>query len=279
LKGKKIKPICSVIIRYVLLLLFAGVFILPFLWLLSTSLKTGLQSTYSFPPSFIPSPITMKNYVRAIHVVPFLKYIRNTFILIVLMVPAHIFLTTLTAYPLARMKFPGKELIFYLILGTMFMPDEGKLIPLYLLVQKIGMVDSWSGIVFPGLVGGFSVLLMRQAYISIPKEMEEAATIDGCGVFSIFLKIMLPLAKPTLGALGIFSFVSVWNSFTWPLIILKNDDLYPVSLGLSYLSGTFGNDVKIMAAGTTLSLIPVVAFYLLMQKNFVSGLQSGAIKG
>ncbi len=279
MKGKKIKPICSVIIRYVLLLLFAGVFILPFLWLLSTSLKTGLQSTYSFPPSFIPSPITMKNYVRAIHVVPFLKYIRNTFILIVLMVPAHIFLTTLTAYPLARMKFPGKELIFYLILGTMFMPDEGKLIPLYLLVQKIGMVDSWSGIVFPGLVGGFSVLLMRQAYISIPKEMEEAATIDGCGVFSIFLKIMLPLAKPTLGALGIFSFVSVWNSFTWPLIILKNDDLYPVSLGLSYLSGTFGNDVKIMAAGTTLSLIPVVAFYLLMQKNFVSGLQSGAIKG
>lgn len=279
MKGKKIKPICSVIIRYVLLLLFAGVFILPFLWLLSTSLKTGLQSTYSFPPSFIPSPITMKNYVRAIHVVPFLKYIRNTFILIVLMVPAHIFLTTLTAYPLARMKFPGKELIFYLILGTMFMPDEGKLIPLYLLVQKIGMVDSWSGIVFPGLVGGFSVLLMRQAYISIPKEMEEAATIDGCGVFSIFLKIMLPLAKPTLGALGIFSFVSVWNSFTWPLIILKNDDSYPVSLGLSYLSGTFGNDVKIMAAGTTLSLIPVVAFYLLMQKNFVSGLQSGAIKG
>jgi putative chitobiose transport system permease protein len=119
---------------------------------------------------------------------------------------------------------------------------------------------------------------MRQSYLSIPKELEEAAIIDGCGPFRIWWSIMLPLTRPTLAALSVFSFISVWNSFIWPLIILKNDDLYPLALGLAYLSGTFGDDVRTMAAGTVISLVPVIIFYLLMQRHFVSGLQ-GAIKG
>lgn len=267
------------ILTYVGLILNACIFMFPFLWLISTSLKSSSQSTFSFPPSFIPFPISFENYINAMFSVPFLKYIFNSFMLIILMVPIHIFLTALTAYPLARMNFPGRNIVFFLIIGTMFLPEEGKLIPLFLTVQKLGMVDSWAGIIFPGLVGGFSVFLMRQAYLSIPKEMEEAAIIDGCGIFGVWWKIILPITKPTLTALSIFAFVSVWNSFIWPLIILRDDNLFPISLGLSYLSGTFGNEVKVMAAGTVLSLIPVIAFYLLMQKNFVSGMQSGSVKG
>lgn len=264
---------------YVVLIAIACIFIFPFIWLISTSLKDSTQSTFSFPPNFIPNPFSGENYVDALTQVPFVKYIVNSFALIVLMVPAHIFLTALSAFPLARMQFAGKNIIFYLIIGTMFLPVEGKLIPLYLTIERLGMTDSWSGIILPGLVGGFSIFLMRQAYMAISMEIDEAAIIDGCGPFGVWWKIILPLTKPTMAALSIFSFISVWNSFMWPLIVLRSDNLYPISLGLAYLAGTFGNDVKTMTAGTVLSIIPVAVFYLIMQKHFVAGLQAGSVKG
>lgn len=265
-------------LMYMLLILIATIFVGPFLWLLSTALKSNTQDVFSFPPSLIPNPPVWDHFVEALTVIPFPKYMLNSFILIAAMVPAHLFLTALTAYPLARMTFPGRDLIFYAMIGTMFFPEEGKLVSLFLIIQKLGFVDSWWGLIIPGLVGGFSVFLMRQAYLAIPKELEEAAILDGCGPFRIWWSIMLPLTKPTLAALSVFSFISVWNSFIWPLIVLKNDDLYPLSLGLAYLSGTFGDDVRVMAAGTVISLLPIIIFYLIMQRYFVSGIQ-GAIKG
>jgi putative chitobiose transport system permease protein len=263
---------------YLLLIMIAAIFIGPFLWLLSTAFKSNAQDVFTFPPSFIPKPPIWDHFIEAWTVVPFPKYMLNSFILILIMVPIHLFLTALTAYPLARMTFPGRDFIFYAMIGTMFLPEEGKLVPQFIIVEKLGMVDSWLGLIIPGLVGGFSIFLMRQAYLSIPKELEEAAILDGCGPFRIWWSIMLPLTRPILAALSVFSFVSVWNSFIWPLIILKNDDLYPLALGLAYLSGTFGDDVRTMAAGTVISLLPVIIFYLFMQRYFVSGLQ-GAIKG
>lgn len=265
-------------LMYLLLIGIAAIFIGPFLWLLSTSLKSNAQDVFTFPPSFIPKPPVLDQFVEAWTAVPFPRYLLNSCLLILIMVPAHLFLTALTAYPLARMEFPGRDFIFYAMIGTMFLPEEGKLVPLFIIVEKLGMVDSWWGLIIPGLVGGFSVFLMRQAYLAIPKELEEAAIIDGCGPFRIWWNIMLPLTKPTLAALSVFSFISVWNSFIWPLIILKNDQLYPLALGLAYLAGTFGDDVRTMAAGTVISLVPVILFYLFMQRYFVSGLQ-GAIKG
>jgi putative chitobiose transport system permease protein len=265
-------------LMYMLLILIAAIFVGPFLWLLSTAFKSNRQDVFTFPPSFIPDPPVWDHFVEALTVIPFPKYMLNSFILIAVMVPAHLFLTALTAYPLARMTFPGRNLIFYAIIGTMFFPEEGKLVPLFLIVQKLGFVDSWWGLIIPGLVGGFSVFLMRQAYLAIPKELEEAAILDGCGPFRMWWSIMLPLTRPTLAALSVFSFISVWNSFIWPLIVLKNDDLYPLALGLAYLSGTFGDDVRTMAAGTVISLLPIMIFYLIMQRYFVSGMQ-GAIKG
>jgi putative chitobiose transport system permease protein len=271
-------PIIRNILLYGLLVLIACLFVGPFLWLLSTSLKSNQQDVFTFPPSFIPKPPVLDQFVEAWTQIPFPKYMLNSVLLLVLMVPAHLFLTALTAYPLARMEFPGRKLIFYAIIGTMFLPEEGKLVPLFLIVQKLHMVDSWWGLIVPGLVGGFSIFLMRQAYLSVPKEMEEAAIIDGCGIFRVWWGIILPLTRPTLAALSVFSFISVWNSFMWPLIILKNDNLYPLALGLAYLAGTFGTEVRAMSAGTVISLIPVIVFYLLMQRYFVSGMQ-GAVKG
>jgi putative chitobiose transport system permease protein len=266
------------ILLYALLIAIAFVFIGPFIWLLSTALKSNQQDVFTFPPTFIPDPPVLNQFIDAWTQIEFPKYLMNSVLLIVIMVPAHLFLTALTAYPLARMEFPGRRLIFYAIIGTIFMPEEGKLVPLYLIVQKLHMVDSWWGLIIPGLVGGFSVFLMRQSYLSVPKEIEEAAIIDGCGIFRVWWNIILPLVKPTLAALSVFSFISVWNSFIWPLIILKNDDLYPLALGLAYLSGTFGSEVRALSAGTVLSLIPVIIFYVAMQRYFVSGIQ-GAVKG
>jgi putative chitobiose transport system permease protein len=265
-------------LMYLLLLLIALLFVGPFLWLLSTAFKSNAQDVFTFPPDLIPKPPVWDQFVEALTVIPFPKYLLNSFILIVVMVPAHLFLTSLTAYPLARMTFPGRDLIFYAIIGTMFFPEEGKLVPLFIITQKLGLIDSWWGLIIPGLVGGFSIFLMRQAYLSIPKELEEAAILDGCGPFRMWWSIMLPLTKPTLAALSVFSFISVWSSFIWPLIVLKNDDLYPLALGLAYLSGTFGDDVRVMAAGTVVSLLPIIVFYLMMQRYFVSGMQ-GAVKG
>ncbi|MCF6411613.1 carbohydrate ABC transporter permease [Pseudalkalibacillus salsuginis] len=263
---------------YVLLISVSLIFIGPFLWLLSTALKSNAQDVFGFPPSFIPKPAVFDHFIEAWTAIPFPRYLLNSFLLLLIMVPSHIFLTALTAYPLARMNFPGRTFIFYAIIATMFLPEEGKLVPLFIIVEKLGMVDSWWGLIVPGLIGGFSIFLMRQAYLTIPKEIEEAAIIDGCGPFRVWWSVILPLTKPTLAALSVFSFISVWNSFMWPLIILKDESLFPIALGLAYLSGTFGTDVKTMAAGVVISLVPIIIFYILMQRHFVSGLQ-GSIKG
>ncbi|WP_408008537.1 carbohydrate ABC transporter permease [Pseudalkalibacillus sp. A8] len=263
---------------YVMLIAVSLIFIGPFLWLLSTAFKSNAQDVFGFPPSFIPKPPVFDHFIEAWTAIPFPRYLLNSFLLLLIMVPSHIFLTALTAYPLARMNFPGRTFIFYAIIATMFLPEEGKLVPLFIIVEKLGMVDSWWGLIIPGLIGGFSIFLMRQAYLTIPKEIEEAAIIDGCGPFRVWWSVILPLTKPTLAALSVFSFISVWNSFMWPLIILKDESLFPIALGLAYLSGTFGTDVKTMAAGVVISLVPIIVFYILMQRHFVSGLQ-GSIKG
>lgn len=263
---------------YLLLILVALIFIGPFLWLLGTSLKPLDQAVFSFPPNFIPSPPVIDHYIEAWTSINFDRYMFNSFALLAIMVPIHLFLTSLAAYPLARMDFPGRNIIFYLIVGTMFLPEEGKLVPLFIIISKLGWVNSWWGVIMPGLVGGFAVFLMRQSYVSIPKEMEEAAIMDGCNAFRVWWNIMLPLTRPALAALSVFSFISVWNSFMWPLIVLKDDHLYPLALGLSYLMGTFGTDYRVMTAGTVIALAPVIIFYLTMQRHFISGLQ-GAVKG
>lgn len=276
-KRKKGPPTVKKTLIYALLIAISFLFMFPFLWEVSTAFKPLTQNIFTFPPEYIPRPPVWDNFVKAWTDIQFPRYMLNSFLLIIIMVPPHLFLTALTAYPLARMKFPGRTFVFYAIVGTMFLPTEGKLVPLYLIVNKLGLVNTWWAIILPGLVGAFSIFIMRQAYLNIPKEMEEAATIDGCGPFRLWWSIILPLVRPALAALGVFSFISVWDDFMWPLIVLNNPNWYPISLGLAYLKGTLGNDVRTMAAGTVVAMLPVVIFYIIMQRHFVEGLQ-GAVK-
>lgn len=264
--------------RYVLLVLVATVFIGPFLLLLSTSLKSLDESLYSFPPDLIPWPPVADTLVDAWTAIPFGRYLFNSMIYVVATVPLYLVVSALAAYPLARFNFRGRQLCFYAILSTMFLSPEVMLIPRFLVVSQLGMVDSYLGVILPGVLSASGIFLLRQAFAAIPQELSDSARVDGAGEFRIFWNVMLPQVRPTLAVLAIFGFVSVWNNFVWPLVVLKDSDKYPVSLGLAYLAGTFGSDTRTAAAGAVIALVPIVVFFLMLQKHFTEGI-SGAVKG
>jgi putative chitobiose transport system permease protein len=266
------------VLHVFVLVLLAAVFVVPFLILLTTALKSSDQPVYSFPPQLVPVPPVMDFFVDAWTAVPFGHYLLNSVVYVLCTVPAYLAVSALTAYPLARFRFRGRQVIFYAILSTLFLSPEVMLIPRFLIVSELSLVDSYAGVILPGILSATGIFLLRQAFAGIPQELPDSARIDGAGELRIFYNIMLPQVRPTLAVLAIFGFVSVWNNFLWPLVVLKDESRYPVALGLAYLAGTFGADARTAAAGAVIAMVPVVAFFLLMQKHFVEGM-AGAVKG
>ncbi|WP_433436412.1 carbohydrate ABC transporter permease [Nonomuraea sp. CA-141351] len=262
---------------YVLLTAIALVFVGPFLVLLSAALKPAGQPVFSFPPDIIPRPPVLTWAKEAWTAIPFPRYLFNSVLLVVVMVPLYILVSALCAYPLAQMAFRGRSLIFFAILATMFMPGEVMLLPRFLVVSQIGMADSYLGVILPGLLSAFGIFLLRQTFAGVPREVVDAARTDGCHELRIFWHVMLPAARPTLAILAVFGFISVWNSFIWPMVVLKDSSLYPVSLGIAYLAGITGTDVRSLAAGTIISILPVVVFFMIMQRHVLEGMR-GAVK-
>jgi len=265
------------ILYYLLLTVGAAVFVFPFLLLLSTALKSPGQSVFGFPPDLIPKPPSLHFIQLAWNTIPFPRYLTISAMLVVVTIPLYLLVTLLAAYPLARMRFRFKQLFFYLILSTMFLPGEVLLVPRFLVVSRLHLADTFAALILPGLIGAFGTILLRRAFEGIPMELEDAARLDGANEWQIFAKVMLPQVRAALATLSIFSFVSVWNSFLWPLVVLKDPDKYPVALGLAYLSGIGGTDIRTVAAGTVITVIPIVIFFISTQKFFVEGMK-GAIK-
>jgi putative chitobiose transport system permease protein len=264
--------------NYVLLIVLALIFVGPFIVLVSSSLKPAMQDVFSFPPDLIPRPPVTDWFVRAWTVIDFPRYLINSVIYVGVMVPAYLIVSALTAYPLARMKFPLRTVVFFLFLSTMFLPGELMLIPRFLVVSEMGLADTYAGVMLPGLLSAIGIFLLRQTFAGVPQELDDAARIDGCREWRVFWHVMLPAARPALAVLAIFGFISVWNSFIWPLVVLKDTDKYPIALGISYLTGVTGTDVRSLAAGTVISLIPVLVFFLIMQRHILEGMK-GAVKG
>ncbi|MEU7893752.1 carbohydrate ABC transporter permease [Nonomuraea sp. NPDC049152] len=263
---------------YVLLTAIALAFVGPFLVLLSAGLKPSGQAVFSFPPDIIPRPPVLDWVKEAWTAIPYPRYLINSVIYVGFMVPLYILISALCAYPLARMRFRGSNLIFLAILSTMFLPGEVMLIPRFLVVSQLGMADTFAGVILPGLLSAFGIFLVRQTFAGVPREIVDAARTDGCHELRIFWHVMLPAARPTLAILGIFGFISVWNSFIWPLVVLKDSAKYPIALGIAYLAGITGTDVRTLAAGTIISIIPVVIVFMLMQRHILEGMR-GAVKG
>ena len=273
------------LLTYIFLIFLATISIGPFLWLFSTALKSSSENIFAYPPSFIPQHITLENFIEVCRQIPFAKYIKNSFIVSGITVILNILLSSLAAYPLARMSFRGRNLIFYSILASIMIPFQVIMVPTYLMILRLNLVDSvsllagFAGLILPFAVNAFGIFLMRQAFLSIPKELEEAAIIDGCATFSIWIKILLPLTKPSLITLAIFTFVGSWSEFLWPSIVLSRQDMYTLPVGLNYLQSIFSANWRYIAAGSIISIIPIIVIFLVLQRYFIKGTLQGAVKG
>ncbi len=257
----------------------------PFIWLISTALKGVGENIFEYPPVFIPKHITLVNFAETWKKIPFLTYFLNSFIVASATVVLNLILSSLAAYPLARMNFKGKNFIFCLILSTIMIPFQAIMLPVYLIVLKLRLVDAYGyttgylGLILPFAVNAFGIFLMRQAFLSVPKEMEEAAFIDGCTIFNIWLKILLPMTSPSLAVLAVFTFIGSWGEFLWPSILLTNKALYTLPVGVNDLQGMFSANWRYIASGSIISVIPIIIFFIFMQKYIVSGKNDGAVKG
>ena len=275
----KNKKIFGKIMIHVLLIAIALIMITPFLWTVSTSLKGQNEAVFSFPPKFIPEQVTLENYKVVWDTLSIPRYFLNSMILAVFGVILPVILSSMAAFPLARMAFKGKQLIFLVIMGTMMVPGEVTMIPTYLIINKAGLMGSYAGIILPGAVSAFGIFLMRQAFITIPKELEESAVIDGAKVWQIWLHILMPMVKPSIATLSILSFIGAWNNFLWPLLVLNDPNTYPLTVGLYKIQGTFVANTRLIASGAVLALIPILIVFLFFQKYFIEAAYSSAVKG
>lgn len=266
----------GLILRYVLMIGLLIVFVGPFLWLLSISLR-GSENVYSF--NLIPKDPTLENFVHTWKAFGFARAFANSVFVAVLVVACNILFCSMAAYPLARIKFPGSQFVFFLILSTMMIPFQLNMVPLYLLCLKLRLTDSYLGLVIPGAVGAFGIYLVKQYYQTIPKDLEEAARIDGAGEFGIWWRIMFPLTKPAIAAMAIFVFVANWSSFLWPLIILDDEKKFTLPIAVAKLSGAFVDRTQYIAAGSVIAVLPIIIFFFFLQRYFIGGLTLGSVKG
>lgn len=272
-------------LQYIVLSLLVLAAVGPFLWLLSTALKGPGENIFAYPPQFIPQHPTLENFVSVWNKVPMLWFFINSIVVTLLTIFFNITLSVLAAYPLARMRFKGQNAIFFSILATMMIPFQVLMIPLYLICLKLnltdgaGIVNGWLGLVLPFAVSGFGIFFVRQALVTLPKELEESAVLDGCNSLQILWYVLLPLIRPTLATLAVFAFMATWGEFLWPSIILSEPSHFTLPVGLVQLQSAFSSDWKLIAAGTLLSMVPVLIFFFALQRYFVTGATSGAVKG
>jgi len=270
---------------HIILILVCILSLLPFIWLLSTALKGAQENIFQYPPEFLPKFPTLDNFKEVLRLVPIVGYVVNSFIVAAFTVVLNLILSAMAAYPLARMEFAGKKIAFFAVLATIMVPFQAIMLPVYIITLKLNLVDSYGiipgfiGMILPFAVNAFGIFLLRQAFLSIPKELEESAVVDGCSSWQIFFKILLPMIKPSLAVLAIFTFIGSWGEFLWPSIVLTNEKLFTLPVGINNLQGAFSANYRLIAAGSMISIVPIVVFFVSLQKYFISGANEGAVKG
>ncbi len=264
---------------YGLLLLIAIVMVFPMMWLFSTSFKGPGESLLTTPPQLIPRDPTLDNYRRVWQQNPFGQYFLNSTIVAVLTVVINLVLCSLAAYPLARLGFWGRDVILALIVATIMIPFQIVMIPLYILAVNLGLRNTYAGLLLPYLASAFGIFLMRQAFQGVPKELEEAARMDGCSDLGIWWNVMIPATRPALVTLGIFVFIGTWSEFLWPLILLDRPERYTLPLGVAQLAGSFSLDWRLVAAGSILSVLPAIAVFIFLQRFILPTEASSGVKG
>ena len=266
------------IVLYVLLVAFALLFFTPFIWTISTSFKTLPDTAYF---NFIPHPFTTEAWKSVWTDYDFKRYALNSLFLAVTVTLLNLFLASLGGYAFARLHFPGREVLFLIILGTLMIPDQLRLIPVFVMLTNWHLIGNFSGYILINLVTAVNLFFMRQYFLTIPRDFEEAAKLDGAGYFKTYWRIMLPLAGPAIAALAILQFQGTWNDFVWPLILFGqgSEHMYTMQLGLAQLTFTYQSLWPELMAGSIMAIAPILLIFLVFQRFFVSGVTAAGIKG
>lgn len=266
-------------LHYVVLFVLGIVFGFPFYWLVTTSLKVDKQ-LFVIPPVLFPNPVNWQNYPRMFEFLPFYKFIINTTIITALVIAGVLVSCPLAAYSFARLRWPGRNIAFLGILATMMLPEQVTLIPQYILFKVFGWIDTWQPLWVPTWLGSaFYIFLLRQFFLTIPTELEDAAKIDGAGFFTIYWRIMLPLVKPALASVIVFSFIGSWNNFLGPLIYINTPEKMPISLALRLFQTLHGAEYGLMMAASTIATLPIVILFFFTQRYFIQGIVLTGLKG
>jgi multiple sugar transport system permease protein len=275
----RISYILSQVALYTALILGAFIFILPLLWMLSSSVKPGYQ-VYAVPPEWIPDYFVWDGYIQPWSQFPMGTFYKNTIILVVLNTLGTLLSSSIVAFAFARMRFRGRDLLFVVVLSTLMLPPQVTLIPTYWFFARLGWVNTLTPLWVTAFFGApFNIFLLRQYFMTIPLEMDEAARMDGCSWFDIYWRIMIPLSAPALGVVAVFSVTHWWNEFMGPLIYLNSQENFPLSLGLALLNSRNFNNVQATFAMTSIALIPMVVIFFIAQKLYIQGLVISGVKG
>lgn len=252
--------------------------LVPFLWMVSTSLMDEFD-VYQYPPRLLPLDPVWSNYPNALTAAPFVRFFINSAVMSLFIVFGHLFTAATAGYAFARLRFPGRDKVFILFLANLMVPVIVLLIPRFLLVNAMGWVDTYIGLIITELVSVWGIFLMRQYFLSIPRELEDAARIDGANEWQVFWKVALPLAKPALATVALFSFVETWKSFLWPLIVTRSMSMRPVEVGIAAFHGLYFSNWPYQMAAAVTAVIPILILFFFTQRYFVRGIQLAGLKG
>lgn len=278
MKSSQFTKIAGRVSEYVLLAIPAALMIFPFVWMALTSLK-GLDEAFAYPPRLLPTSLRFSNYTEIFNAIPMVAFVLNSFKITTLTVVGTLLSCSMAAFALACLNFPGKRLLFSGTLATMMVPYQVTLIPLFILFQWIGWKDTHYPLWVPAFFGGaFGVFLLRQFFLGVPRDLYEAALVDGCSPGRILFQIYLPLARPALTTLGVFTFMASWNDLLNPLIYVDTLEKMPLTAGLSFLQGQYGSNWPMMMAGAMISIAPILVVFFLAQRSFVEGIATSGLK-
>ena len=249
----------------------------PFLWMILTSFKE-VGEIFSYPPTWWPEVFTLDNYARAFQAAPFGKFYLNSLFVATTVTLGQLVTCSMAAYAFARMEFWGRDVLFFLFLATMMVPAHVTMIPSFMILHSLGMIDTYGALIIPGLASAFGTFLLRQFFLSIPKELEEAAFLDGCGRFRVLWRIIVPLSRPALATLAIFTFMGVFNDFLWALVVINSQELYTVQLGLAIFRDRYSTEWGSLMAGSVVATLPILIVFFLAQKQFIQGIALSGLK-
>lgn len=269
----------KIILGYIFLIVVALSMLVPFFAMIKLSLSPN-NEIFTNPTQIFPKELTIGNYLNVFSSIPITKYFFNSLLVAVVTTIGQVIISAFAGYSFARLKFKGSDFLFFIILITMMIPPQVNIIPLFFLMRELHLIDTYQALIIPGFFGGFGIFMFRQFFLGLPKELEEASKIDGCNIFETFYKIALPLSIPTVATLSIFTFISTWNSFMWPLIVTNSDSMRTLPVGLAVFKGSFR---EITAWGDLLACavictIPTIIIFLIGKKYFINDLLQGSLK-